>query len=644
MHATVLFHLNLCYSSLRRDERANVLRRCYRPLLELPDRVEGLKLALEAPAHTLEIADQLDPEWTAELARLVEAGTVEFVGSGDSQLIGPLVPERVHQANQNLGVADYRRRFGRAPEVALVNEMAFSQGLVDAYVEAGYRALVVEWNNARHENPDWSEELRFVPARTRSPRGQAIDLLWADTVAFQNVQRVVQGQLDAEHYLEWLDAQAGPGLRHLFVYAGDAEVFDHRPGRYATEPKLVEGEWDRFCELLNAVGRRGVEWTTPSAVLESARAQGLERTELTLSTAAAPIPVKKQLKYNVGRWAVSGRDDLRLNAACHSEAVSLASRVAPLEDWRGLCRRWASDLRTHIAEDRWCAIEESLDRLPANERLPELPTRPSTDVRWRQEGRRIVVETEGIAASFLVGRGLAIERLSFIEHGDEPWLGTLPLGTFDAVPWSADFYSGHLVIDVPGKPRVTDLAEGPIEILESTEGLCLTVKLPTTLGLVEKRVFVGRDSLRVGWDFTGLSERPAGSVRLGMVTLMDQAFGERLFVTTVNGGARERYPIAGSIDQTASVSPVVSSKGGFGATDGRLVLDDGDHGVELLWDPTRTPVMPLLQHEPIGERRFCRVSLSLAEQDDTFKEGGVLPAFELLVRGFSRGRPGSTRP
>ena len=37
---------------------------------------------------------------------------------------------------------------------------------------------------------------------------------------------------------------------------------------------------------------------------------------LSLESAACPVPVKKQRKYNLARWAVTGRDNIAINAAC----------------------------------------------------------------------------------------------------------------------------------------------------------------------------------------------------------------------------------------------------------------------------------------------------------------------------------------
>ncbi|MBV1928934.1 MAG: glycoside hydrolase family 57, partial [Gammaproteobacteria bacterium] len=130
LSGVLLFHLNLCYSSISVARRPEVVARCYWPLLKLLDQTPGLRIAIEATGHTLELIAAIDPSWIERLRREVEDGRVEFVGSGDTQLIGPLVPSQLNRWNQKLGQESYQRLLGCKPKTALVNEMAWSQGMV----------------------------------------------------------------------------------------------------------------------------------------------------------------------------------------------------------------------------------------------------------------------------------------------------------------------------------------------------------------------------------------------------------------------------------------------------------------------------------------------------------------------------------
>jgi len=697
LYGTLLFHLNLRYSAVEVEERALVVERCYRPLLGLLDELPWLRIAVEASAHTLELVHGLDPDWVAELGARWREGRVEFVGSGDTQLIGPLVPEPVNRWNQALGVEAYERLFGRRPTVALVNEMAWSQGAIDSYLDAGYRTLLMEWNNPHKHHREWPADWRYRMAWSESARGRKVELAWVDSVAFQKFQRAVHDDLDLDEYVDWVAGQAADEDRHLFLYASDAEVFDHRPGRYEAEAVLgSESEWARIATLLAALRARGVEPTLPS----EARAQpGLApRRTLCLRSAADPVPVKKQPKYNVSRWALSGRDDLALNARCHARARRLvrddalahaagvfeAARDAHASDWRELCRAWASDLRTHLTGARWRDRDELLRRDAAGERdsaqatLPEslppfalqpvaasalaiaatpaaqasAPTHASAPPlpgaaerapdtlgagapRLRYEGRRLDVEVGGTSVRLSLRRGLALEALRFEAAGPHSLLGTVPHGAFDDIDWAADFYSGHLVADIPARRRVTDLVPVEPAVRTAPDRVTLDARLVTPLGPVEKRVTLTPTEVRLRFDLGGWRERPLGSTRLAFVMLDPEAYGAELWLSTTCGGPPESFPLVEEFDHGASVSPLISATAALGASDGWLGIDDGRRGVLLTWDPCVAPALPLVTHRFVAGRRFLRIAFSLGEVDETAREGASLPPFELCIRPWT---------
>ena len=156
-----IFHLNLAYSSIEEDQRPEVIRNCYWPLLRMAKEL-GLPFGIEAAGFTLETVAAIDPSWIGELKRLIDEGPCEFVGSGYSQIIGPLVPAEVNAANLRIGNRVYRELLGIQPGIALVNEQAYSAGLIRHYLDNGYRGIVMEWDNPSRFHPGWnrSEERR----------------------------------------------------------------------------------------------------------------------------------------------------------------------------------------------------------------------------------------------------------------------------------------------------------------------------------------------------------------------------------------------------------------------------------------------------------------------------------------------------
>ena len=139
------FHLNLAFSSIEEERRGDVIARCYWPLLRLAERIGPI--GMEVSGYTLEEIARRDPEWIGRARNLIAQGRIELIGSGYSQMIGPLVPARVTAENLRLGKETYMRLLGVRPRVALVNEQAYAAGLVGLYRDAGYDALIMDWEN-----------------------------------------------------------------------------------------------------------------------------------------------------------------------------------------------------------------------------------------------------------------------------------------------------------------------------------------------------------------------------------------------------------------------------------------------------------------------------------------------------------------
>lgn len=625
LDGVLMFHLNLCYSSIEVERRGEVVRACYWPLLRLLDRLPDLRIALEASGHTLELVDELDTEWTARLRELVAQGRVELVGSGDTQLIGPLVPASVNGWNQRLGQEGYERLVGVRPRVALVNEMAWSQGMVDHYLDAGYAAVLMEWNNPRLSHPEWSNELRYGPVRTPAPSGREIDLLWVDTTAFQKFQRVVCEEIDQDEYREWILGHRGSGRRVLFLYANDAEIFDFRPGRYDTEPRPAEAsEWARIEQVLRGVMEDGLTFKTPGQVLEE---HAGDRPCVVLSSAADPVPVKKQPKYNVTRWALSGRDDVGVNAACFARCANLERDGGGSEEWRQLCRQWGSDQRTHLTEARWKLLCQSL----ADVRRVTAPGSGSEGsalrepARIERRGRRLEVATAGVDLTLNTRRGLAIEAARFAVLGDRPVLGTLEHGFFDHIHWTADFYSGHTVAEVPGHRRVADLQAVEPVVLQEVGALRVRTEVPTAMGPLGKELVLEDERLTLSVDFSAWGERPAGSLRTAILTLHPELVDEGLWIECRNGGLPERFEVRPPCDHGRGTSPFVSASAAFGASEGPLVLHTVHGSLALEWDRTLCAALPLLTCVEVDGRWLTRLSFSLSEMDDTHRAGARLP-------------------
>ncbi|MBW8708414.1 MAG: hypothetical protein JF627_03985 [Alphaproteobacteria bacterium] len=617
MNGFALFHLNLAFSSIEEEQRATVVRDCYGPLLELAEK-HG-PIGIEATAYTLQAIAKCDKAWLARLKDLIGRGRVEFIGSGYAQAIGPLLPADMVAANLRLGNAAYHEMLGLTPRIGLINEQAWSGGLVGQYLDAGYSALLVDWDNVANFHPGWTPDMRYAPQRALGSDGRDIPILWTNTVAFQKLQRLAHDDIPLEDYLGFVSGQCGEGHRTLCLYASDAEIFGFRPGRYRTEESNQGGtEWTRLhaaFEALNALP--GVRLVSPSDALEQAAVTAPIR----LETAAYPIPVKKQRKYNVTRWAVSGRDDIAINAACQRIYQALKRTNAPDDDWRELCRLWASDFRTHITQARWegycrdlSAMEARLGTRPAAA-LPAPAGETVTD-------RHIEIETPSLRVRLDRRRGLAIQRAGFAPDFT-PLIGGIPHGHFDDIALQADWYTGDCVFEAPGEPKVTDLDWATTHIARAPDG-SVTVHgaIATPLGPILKVMTFHADIPRIDFDLEFQWQAwGRGALRLGHITLRGEAFDEQsLAFTTTNGGAAERFALAGqTVEHGAPVSFLVSAACALGMTEGWLELADARRKVRIEVDRAVAPLVGLINHRSTGGKLFCQLLLSALELDDTRK-------------------------
>ena len=615
------FHLNLAYSSIEEEQRGEVIAKCYWPLLRFAEK-RG-PIGIEASGFTLEEIARRDPQWIDTLKRLTADGRAEFIGCGYSQLIGPLVPWRVTEANLKIGGDIYQSLLGAKPSIALVNEQAYSGGLVGLYLDAGYRALLMDWDNPASQH-DWPVETGFRPQRALGVDGRSIALIWTNTVAFQKLQRYAHDDIQLYDYISYIRGQRGPQPRSLCLYASDAEIFDFRPGRYKTEEKIDgTGEWARLEKAFARLAdEQACELVLPSKILAEGPGDALR-----LETAACPIPVKKQRKYNLSRWAVTGRDDLAINAACESIYRVLAAAEAEPWAWKELCYLWSSDFRTHITAKRWGGLDRRL-RAALVRWQTRKPAPPPMPLGAQIETRTIDIATPTLTARLDRRRGLALSSVRF-EGQNAPAIGTLPHGTFDDIALQADWYTGNCVFEAPGEHKVTDLEWCQAQVWNEGEDTLAFARIDTPQGPIEKTLRFHARKPRIDFDVNFQWEDwGKGCLRLGHVTFLPEAFDwSRLFLTTHNGGKDvETFALADqTVDHGAPVSFLVSASHGLGMTEGWVELGDDKTRIRIEVDRATAPLLGMLTHRRLRGGTFCQLALSALELDDTRKPAPFCP-------------------
>ena len=187
-------------------------------------------------------------KWISKFKSLIKKNKVELIGSGYSQIIGPLVPYEVNHWNQKLGIKTYLEILDERPKTALVNEMAYSSGLLDHYINNGYNNIIMEINNSFDSNIDWKNNR---PGKVENQFRKSINVIWADSIAFQKFQRYVSKEESFENYSSYINNYSS---EFMPLYSSDAEIFDYRPGRFKEESVLSNSisEWSLIEKNLQA--------------------------------------------------------------------------------------------------------------------------------------------------------------------------------------------------------------------------------------------------------------------------------------------------------------------------------------------------------------------------------------------------------
>lgn len=632
--AYTAFHLNLAFSSIEESQRATVIERCYWPLLRLAEK--GYPIGLEATSYTLSVINEIDPKWIDACKALIVSNMIELVGSGYTQMIAPLAPAELTLKNLQFGLVDYERLLGVRPKIALLNEQAYSAGLVPLYKQSGFEAVMMDWSEPASHIENWDKSWSKRPQVLLGEDDVQMPVIWSDAMSFQKLQRYAHCEIEADEYLEFLNLQLEGGSTAFPLYTSDAEIFDYRPGRFGTEASMTEvSEYQRLEMLLRVITRSGaISLGTPSDVLAQLDS---ESTPIKIDTAKVPVPVKKQRKYNILRWAVSGRDDLALNTLCWRKYCTLSDHAEVLEDdWRQLCRWWASDYRTHITADRWSKLVGEVEGAAEFSKDHRPPTKSlSTEkAKVTSAGRYLIVEGADFHVSFNTRRGLAIQSMGFGSYSPavaggpaaNGLIGTLAHGFYDTIEFGADFYTGHYVAEPADRHKITDLVQCSPTVSEDGHIVKLSCTILIGQQAIDKVIEIDTANQTMLVSYHPPFDLPRdGSARFGHVKLNPRAFArESLYFTCQNGGAkRQKYDLWNlgltTVDHGAPVSRLVSATTGLGLTDGVLELGDDQHYVRLQCAREDVAACGMITAKGVGDSYFVRAALSIAESDETRK-------------------------
>ena len=365
------FHANLKFSSIPEKHYSLILDRCFWPLLDIL-RDYKCNIGFEMPASTLEILHDIDKEFTDTLKNYLNKERCELIGSGYSQAIFPLIPRKVNLMNLLQGNKVYKNIIGIIPITAYANEQTYSSGLIELYKKAGYKNLIMDWDNATKYN-HFNQDYKYKPNIVVGTNNEKMNIIWNNSISFQKFQRYVHGTLDFKRYMQYLESQHSKDEdRSFLLYGNDIEIFDYRPGRgsflHLGKEKL--DEFDRIRKLFDHLEKNErIKLITPNQVINMFK----PKNEVKLESPEYPILTKKQDKYNVTRWAVCGRDNSKINTQCYkifrnieqieclNELVSHTCKRSKIDTlWNRLTDLWSSDFRTHTTDEKYMRFRNSM--------------------------------------------------------------------------------------------------------------------------------------------------------------------------------------------------------------------------------------------------------------------------------------------
>ncbi len=629
------FHLNLMFSSIEENQRNEVIKKCYWPILNLASQYK-IPIGIEATGITLELIYSLDRSWIDQLKNLIEEDLCEFIGSGYSQIIGPIVPYQVNLNNQIIGKKIYKELLNFEPKIALINEQAFSSNLISLYKETGYETIIMEWNNScSYKN--WNNKIGMFKQKSISRDGNSIDVIWNNSINFQKFQRYIHSEISFDEFKDFIEKNIGNDDNYFLLYGSDAEIFDFRPGRFKTEAKIQNCEWEKINKLYEYLKSQPKYNLIKPSKVKFSKDIKYKSNNLILNSAQQPISVKKQSKYNLFRWALTGRNDLEINTICYGIYEKLKTQEYDLNKYKELCYLWSSDFRTHITTKRWNDFLKRLfsfnvqiknyEKKIKNLSVDNLSSKKNITINCSRKNNFIIVSFKNTVITFNIFKGLAIKSFIKKEISCESLFGTISHGTFSDINFSADFYSAHFNFQSPGKAQVTDLNLVEPEISREENLIILKTHVKTINGDITKEWIIDACNeiitlkYRLNWKNPGL-----GKLSIIPITLNPNAFDQNQLYFLANNGSEkaEKFLLSDiEVDHTKNVSFLVSSHHGLGLTNGKFAIGDKSKILEISFKPSQTAFLGQLINKKIDNSFFTRFILTGREFDDTAKYGDL---------------------
>ena len=454
----IFFHLNLFFSALPKNQRKDVINKCYWPLLRLIDNT-NLKIGIEISGWSLEEIKKLDLNWILYFKKLLSEKKTYLIGSSYTQAIFPLIPYEINKINIKHGKLIYKKILNQIPKIAYVNEQCFSKSIVDLYKEEGYENLIMDWDSIKI-NKKISSKLKFFPQFLKGNK-RKIKVIWNSSNNFQNFQKYIHSRLDITEYADTFRKTNKFNKGIACIYGSDAEIFDFRLKRFENESAINKNnisEWQKIQKLLINFNEN-YEFLDLNKINKIFIKSRNNYQLVDITSFDNILPTKKQKKYNPLRWYVGGTNNYSLNTLCwkiyffHKSNKKLTKNIS-----KKLCYLWSSDFRTHIDKGRWSdlnrkikleiknlakpkypqlILKEKIDNLNLNNNF-DLTT---NDENYYYEDDKCFFKLDKIRGLNLIDFGLKSKNTKF------SLIKKINQGYFSHERLKVDFYNGHTVLE-----------------------------------------------------------------------------------------------------------------------------------------------------------------------------------------------------
>ena len=488
---TYCFILIYRFHQLKKDQK-KIIFDCYYPILKLAEK-KSIPIAIELSAWTLQKIKEFDRNFIFYLKKLINEKKIEIIGSGYCQIIGPLIPYKVNLWNQEIGIKLYKDILGVKPSYVLVNEMTMSDSMIQLYQKFNYKGIFLELENIEFAIKKKINPKKYDRYCAISQKNFSLPIFWTETILFQKLQRHIHDEINESEYLNFVN-KISNNKSPLAIYSNDAEVFNFRPGRFKEEKKIDTDEWLKFEKIIEKLKRK------ISIKLPSNLKKNKKDILLKVNSSSFPVTVKKQLKYNLSRWAVSGQNSLKLNSLCF-KFFNQNKYTNNIQTKKNILEFWASDLRTHTRIGRWnnniTKIKSKLKK-KRDKKIKYKKININNLISYDENFFLMKIKTEKIQLVLNLKKGLAINSLSFKKNNFMKNIGTIKQGFFSSIKYGVDLFSGNFVGEVlEKKQKFTDLINLKPKIMSVKDYLIISSEIKLEFGKLKKTYWINLKSEEV---------------------------------------------------------------------------------------------------------------------------------------------------